>query len=123
MITAVAAAAHPDDPEAACQLALDSVQFAAGPEADRPMDTSDLDPETGEAWGVVPEGEVWVITASTRDDDGRVAFTAYWADGQYDYLMRLSTFEAWQAGGGRTVRVLTEQQAMVFDHHREEAAS
>jgi len=24
---------------------------------DRPMDTSDIDPETGEAWGVIPEDD------------------------------------------------------------------
>jgi hypothetical protein len=57
MIVAVATAAHPDDPAAACELALSSVEFAAGPEACRPMDTTDLDPETGEEYGVGPDIE------------------------------------------------------------------
>jgi hypothetical protein len=115
MIVAVATAAHPDDPQAAIELSLRAVDWTASIGTHRLMDTSDLDPETGEVWGVVPDGQVWVVLTGARDRfSGRSSFTAYWADGQRDYVMKLSTFEAWQAGGGRTVKVLTSQQAATF---------
>jgi len=94
------------------------------PEPLRPMDTSDIDPGTGEEFGVIPEGQVWVEVVSTRDSLGRVAFRAYHADGtSSDYDMRLSEFERAMHPSGTEVKVLTRQQAAAFHAARTEATS
>jgi len=123
-IVAVATAAHPHDPVAAAELALAVVGGTASIQPMRPMDTSDIDPGTGEEFGVIPEGQVWVEVVSTRDSLGRVAFRAYHADGtSSDYDMRLSEFERAMHPSGTEVKVLTRQQAAAFHAARTEATS
>jgi hypothetical protein len=53
-VVAVATATHPNDPVAASTLALSIVGWTPSL-ADRPMDTSDIDPDTGEEFGVGPD--------------------------------------------------------------------
>jgi len=93
----LAETAHPGDPRAAARTAVLAASegepkpgflvdyltrccSSCAPEPQRPMDTSDIDPETGEEWGVIPEGQVWVEVTSTRDEHGRVTFTSYYPD-------------------------------------------
>jgi hypothetical protein len=114
--------AYPHDPVAAARYALRSagwqdseVEVRLRQLPERPMDTSDLDPETGEPYGVIPAGQIWVETESTRDALARVAFTAYFNDGSKDFFhMRLSEFERAQRAAGSEVRVLTAQEAQRF---------
>jgi hypothetical protein len=56
-IVSIATAAFPRDPVKAAALALYAATAAMLPEPVRPMDTSDIDPETGEEFGVGPDTE------------------------------------------------------------------
>jgi len=129
-VVSIACAAFPDDLDKAEALALYSVTAAmlphpcpgCGCEPQRPMDTSDLDPETGEEYGVIPGDQVWVEIESTRDDDGKLSFTAFWPDGEERlYHMRLTDFE--REVSPLYVKVLTSQQAQAFHANRTEVPS